>query len=160
MALIPCNECGKEISDQVVMCPHCGISRRGFPYGNEFRSRTSLFGLPLVHIVYGPNLDPRTGKIRVAKGIIAIGGISIGIVSIGGFSTGLLSLGGLSLGGIAMGGVAVGLGAALGGLAIGTIAIGGCAVGWMALGGAAFGAHAFNGANADQWPQWIRSLFR
>ena len=24
MALIPCHECGKEISDQAEACPHCG----------------------------------------------------------------------------------------------------------------------------------------
>ncbi len=160
MALIPCKECGKEISRQAVMCPHCGTSRKGFPYGREFRSKATLFGLPLVHIVYGPNVDPTTGRIRVAKGIVAIGGISVGAVSIGGLSIGLFSFGGLSLGDIALGGLAIGLGAAIGGLAIGTIAIGGCAIGWTALGGAAFGAHAFNGANAQEWPQWIRTLMR
>jgi hypothetical protein len=55
MALIPCKECGKEISDKAVMCPHCGFSWYGSPYGFEYRSKTRLFGLPLVHIVYGPN---------------------------------------------------------------------------------------------------------
>jgi hypothetical protein len=160
MALIPCNECGKEISDKAVMCPHCGFSRFGSPYCFEYRSKTRLFGLPLVHIVSGRNIDPVTGRLRVAKGIIAIGGISFGVVSVGGFSVGLFSLGGCAIGGIALGGMAIGLGAALGGLAIGTIAIGGCAIGWTALGGAAFGPHAFGGAHAQEWPQWIRSLFR
>jgi hypothetical protein len=160
MALTPCSECGNMISDKAVMCPHCGFSRNRTPFGYEYRSKTCLFGLPLVHIVSGRNIDPITGKLRIAKGIIAIGGISIGVVSVGGFSVGLLSFGGCAIGGIALGGLAIGLGAAAGGLAIGTIAIGGCAIGWTALGGAAFGPHAFGGAHAQEWPQWIRSLFR
>lgn len=160
MALIQCSECGNSISDKAVMCPHCGFSRYGSPYCFEYRSKTHLFGLPLVHIVSGPPIDPTTGRIRVAKGIIAIGGVSFGVVSMGGFSAGLISFGGFSFGVLALGGIALGLGAALGGLAIGTIAIGGCAVGWTALGGAAFGTHAFNAANAHEWQQWIRTLFR
>jgi hypothetical protein len=160
MALIQCNECGKEISSKAFICPHCGYSRWIGQYGFEYRSKTELFGLPLVHIVSGPSIDPTTGRLRVAKGIIAIGGISVGVISVGGFSVGLLSFGGCAIGGIALGGLAVGLGAAAGGLAIGTIAIGGCAIGWTALGGAAFGPHAFGGAHAQEWPQWIRSLFQ
>lgn len=29
MALVPCKECGKEISDQAKVCPNCGISDPG-----------------------------------------------------------------------------------------------------------------------------------
>ena len=31
MALVQCRECGKEISDQAEMCPHCGIRHRYAP---------------------------------------------------------------------------------------------------------------------------------
>lgn len=44
MALIKCNECGKEISDKAKKCPHCGTKyksknendRKGFPTGLMF----------------------------------------------------------------------------------------------------------------------------
>jgi hypothetical protein len=29
MSLVPCRECGKEVSAEAVTCPHCGISRPG-----------------------------------------------------------------------------------------------------------------------------------
>lgn len=28
MALVPCSECGKEVSDKANVCPHCGIKRK------------------------------------------------------------------------------------------------------------------------------------
>ena len=36
MSLIKCPECGKEISDKAVACPHCG-----YPVGNEFTSASN-----------------------------------------------------------------------------------------------------------------------
>ena len=90
----------------------------------EYKSSTTLFGLPLVHINVG-----RFGLYR-ARGIIAVGNVATGLVSIGLISAGLLSFGCLSLGLLAMGAAALGL-AALGGIALGAgIAAGGLAVGW------------------------------
>lgn len=146
MALTPCPECGNEISDKAVMCPMCGYSSRGGTgsfYCLEYVSKHKLFGLPLVHIVLGPALDPTTGKLRIAKGIIAIGGIAVGWLAIGGIAIGIISLGGIALGLLAVfGGLAGALGFAAGGLAIGTVAVGGCAIGYYAVGGCAFGVHA------------------
>lgn len=79
---------------------------RGWRY--EYRSRRTLFGLPLVHI----NLCDR-GLCR-AKGVIAIGNVATGLIAIGGFSAGLLTLGGFSAGLLALGGLAAG-GISLGG---------------------------------------------
>ena len=134
----------------------CGLPREAAQrvFGREFRSKTTLFGVPLVHIAFG--LDPRTGRPRTAKGIIAIGdravggiaigGAAAGGVAIGGAAVGLLSLGGASLGVLmAIGGLAMG-GLAFGGLSVGVVAIGGGAIGLYAYGGAAFGLHAM-GAN-------------
>lgn len=56
----------------------------------------------------GPALDPATGKLRVAKGIVAIGGIAMGWFALGGIAFGLVTFGGLG----------IGLLAALGGLAV------------------------------------------
>jgi hypothetical protein len=59
----------------------CGYSSRGGTgsfYCFEYLSKRTLCGLPLVHIVMGPAIDPATGKLRIAKGIVAIGGIARG----------------------------------------------------------------------------------
>jgi hypothetical protein len=81
MSLISCLECGNNISDKAVMCPSCGYSSRGGTgsfYCFEYVSKRKLFGLPLVHIVMGPALDPATGKWRVAKGSPLVGLLSAG----------------------------------------------------------------------------------
>ncbi|MBH1939433.1 helix-turn-helix transcriptional regulator [Mobilitalea sibirica] len=95
----------------------------------EYKSKTTIFGIPLVHIKNGYGM-------QVAKGIIAIGYIAIGVVSIGGIALGGLCLGGLGLGLIALGGFALG-GFSFGGLSLGIIATGGIAVGIYSIGGIA-----------------------
>jgi tRNA A-37 threonylcarbamoyl transferase component Bud32 len=127
--------------------------------GREYKSKATLWGLPLVHIASG--WDPVTGKWRMAKGIIAIGDRAVGVVAIagayavgvvaigGGFGFGLLSIaGGLALGLLALGGTAAG-GMALGGAAVGVVAVGGAAVGYYAIGGGAWGVHAWGGNGQD-----------
>lgn len=147
MALVNCPECEREVSEHAVACPHCGYPIRGCGY--EYRSERQLFGLPLVHIVSGNRVDPVTGRLRIAKGIIAIGPIAVGGLAFGGTSLGVLSFGGLSLGLIASGGAAVGVLLGVGGAAIGFVAIGGAAVGYYALGGAVLGVHALGGNVQD-----------
>jgi hypothetical protein len=145
MALTNCPECGNQVSEQALLCPHCGrVVSRGLT-GFEYRSRATAFGLPLLHIASGRDLA--TGRPRVARGIVAIGDIAVGIVAVGGIAVGLVSLGGLSLGV-----------AALGGAAVGSVALGGLAVGYYALGGAAFGAHALGGTGHD--PQAVEFFKR
>ncbi len=105
----------------------------------EYKSKTVLFGLPLVHIHFG-GLGP-----RLARGIIAIGNISVGVVSIGGVAVGVFSLGGVALGLLfALGGLGVGA-LALGGFALGVISLGGIAAGWLVWGGIALGKYAVGG---------------
>jgi hypothetical protein len=132
------------------------IYRKGFGFF-EYRSRRTLFGLPLVHIVSGR--DPRTGLPRVAKGIVAMGDVSLGVLSIGGIAFGGLTFGGIGVGVVTIGGLAIALLAALGGAAVaGGLAMGGMAVGYVALGGSAFGAQTFSGDNPD--PETLRLLGR
>lgn len=125
-------------------------------YGHEYRSKTTIFGIPLVHVAKG--VDPITHRRRVAKGIIAIGDLAIGGLAIGGVSCGVVSIGGVAFGGVTLGGVsiaaalacgglALSCGLALGGLAVAPVAIGGCAVGYYVSGGAGFGVYPF-AANA------------
>ena len=106
----------------------------------EYKSKRTLFGLPLVHIRLG---DRGTG---LAKGVLAIGNYAVGLFTLGGFSFGLVSIGGLSFGLLfALGGWGMGC-IAIGGLAIGLLAFGGAAVGLFAMGGGAFGVYAAGGA--------------
>jgi len=100
----------------------------------EFRSKRTVFGIPLVHIASGR--DPEGKRIRVARGVIAIGDVAIGGVAIGGlFSIGGITFGGLTFGLFGFGGVVVGLLTALGGVGIGGFATGGLAIGLIAQGG-------------------------
>ncbi len=159
MALINCPECEQEVSDQAMACPHCGHPIRG-GYGYEYRSERELFGVPLVHIVSGSPIDPVTGRLRIAKGIIAVGPIAIGGLAFGGSAIGVVSFGGAALGLIAVGGAAVGVLLALGGLAIGLVAIGGAAIGYYAVGGGAWGVHALGGNVQDpNMPEFFRRWF-
>jgi hypothetical protein len=96
-----------------------------YPADYEYRSTAEVYGWPLVHIARG--IDPETGRMRVARGIIALGDIAVGVFSLGGISVGIFSIGGISLGSYAFGGIA------LGGVATGAIAVGLCsAVGVIA----------------------------
>lgn len=104
----------------------------------EYKSKRTLWGLPLVHIHIGFGFCK-------AKGIIAIGNIACGLVSVGGLALGLLSIGGFALGLLVFAGLAAG-GFAVGGLALGAFAVGGLAVGFIAVGGAAIGMYSLGGA--------------
>ncbi|MBP5242684.1 MAG: helix-turn-helix transcriptional regulator [Clostridia bacterium] len=104
----------------------------------EYKSKTTVCGVPLVHIHVG------FGLCR-AKGIIAIGNVATGVVALGGLAVGVFSLGGFALGLLAIGGLAFALLLALGGGALGFIAVGGIAVGIFAVGGVAIGIYAIGG---------------
>ncbi len=104
----------------------------------EYKSKRTLFGLPLVHINCGPG-------IHWARGVIAIGGIATGIVAFGGIAVGLVGMGALCLGLLlALGAVSVGI-VSIGGLAVGLTAWGGFALGLLSVGGISFGVYAAGG---------------
>jgi len=111
MPLVQCRVCGGVMSDEAPVCPHCGHPT-GKPYnhqrGFEWRTRAEIMGWPLIHIATGR--DPKTGKRRVAKGIIAIGRFGVGLITIAQFGVGLLVGGGqFTVGTVAIGQFAVGL---------------------------------------------------
>ena len=126
-------------------------------FGFEYRSKRELFGLPLLHIAMG--VDLKTGKKKIAKGIVAIGdiakgvfafgGVAMGGFAFGGVALGIFPLGGLALGLVSIGGLGIGLLAAYGGLAVAPIAMGGLAIGYYATGGGAYGVHAYGGNSRD-----------
>jgi RNA polymerase sigma factor (sigma-70 family) len=133
-----------------------GQTQRG-PYFEplfEYRSKTSLLGLPLVHIrlrggiARGPVKAWIAGGDSAVGGLFAFGGIAVAPISFGGFAAGLLTFGGFGLGLLTLGGFSIGLWA-IGGFALGWQALGGCAVGWSAAqGGVAVAHHIANGAVA------------
>lgn len=96
MALIPCPECGGSVSEKAIACPNCGYpmkpdlapAAQALWRGWEWKSKVTIFGIPLIHIAFGR--DKRTGKLLVARGIIAIGQFGIGLITLAQFGIGFL----------------------------------------------------------------------
>jgi hypothetical protein len=145
-----------------------GIGFHEAPF--EYRSTTTLFGLPLLHV----NVAGRRGlsTMRTAKGIVAIGDCALGVIAVGSLAFGGLAMGGLGVGAVSFAGLALGLlaaggfaigGIALGGFALGAIAVGGMATGWFAVGGRALGHaiidgdHGANAAAIEFYEQHLRA---
>jgi hypothetical protein len=147
--------------------------RSGRPFlpmwGYEYKSSVKILGLPLLHVASG--VDPNTGRLLVARGVIAVGNVAFGVLAIGGVAFGVLALGGLAFGVLALAGLAVAVYAALGGVAIagwyafgglavaGYVAVGGMAVSWnYAFGGFAIGKYPYGSNYQD--PQALEFLRR
>ena len=83
MALASCRECQREVHRSARKCPYCRApnpARADWQgTGRDWKSRATLCGYPLIHIAYGRNAQ---GKLRVAKGVIAIGQFAIGLIAI------------------------------------------------------------------------------
>lgn len=99
----PCRDCRHPISEQAVSCPNCGApfpaQERWNGWGFEYKSRLTVFGLPLVHISfkYRSNRTP-----VVAKGVIAIGQFACGVITISQFGIGVVSISQFTLAGFAL----------------------------------------------------------
>lgn len=88
--------------------------------GKEYISKTTLFGIPLVHIVMKNK--------GVAKGIIAIGPVAVGFFSIGIIGAGIICLSTIGIGLLTFGAIAVGY-SSMGAIAVANdIALGAIAV--------------------------------
>lgn len=155
MGLTTCRECGREVSTEALACPHCGApgpsgAGAGYPWrtwGFEWRSATEVLGWPLVHVAVGR--DSR-GRLRVAKGIIAIGQFGVGLITVAQFGLGFLAgLGQVICGLTAIAQVAITAWFALGQVAVGYVAIGQAAVGYYALGQVAVGRHLWTPGQRD-----------
>ncbi|MFN3652980.1 MAG: hypothetical protein ACK47B_25660 [Armatimonadota bacterium] len=110
----PCRSCRREVSTEALSCPQCGApwpARQAWRgWGYEWKSETTVLGVPLVHVAFGRD---ENGKLRVAKGIVAIGQFGIGAITIAQFGVGaVFGLGQFVLAPLAIGQFAFGLAAA------------------------------------------------
>lgn len=132
MALKSCRECGKEVSTQAQACPNCGApypvekTWKGY-YGINWKSRTTIFRIPLVHVAIGFDAKRRP---FVARGIIAIGQFGVGVITVAQFGIGLL----FGLGQFILGFTALAQFAIAGLIGIGQIATGILAIGQYVVG--------------------------
>lgn len=101
-------------------------------FGYEWKTKTRVFGLPLIHVALGR--DEKTGRLLVAKGVVAIGQFAVGVVSLGQFAVGVLAVAQL----------AAGLLFGLGQFATGATAIGQFAVGKYVLAQFGWGGHVWS----------------
>ncbi len=116
-------------------------SGSGHTWHYEYRSRRTLFGVPMVHINIGLFRAYR------ARGVIAVGNLAVGLLSLGLLSAGLLSLGLLSAGLLAIGCMTAG-GISVGAVSAGIVSVGGLSIGIYAVGGFAIGVYALGGLAA------------
>ncbi|MFC1479485.1 hypothetical protein ACFL6F_02710 [Planctomycetota bacterium] len=122
----------------------------------EYRSKTEIMGLPLIHFTYGK--CPETGRRIVAKGFIAVGRLSCGVIAIGHASLGLIAFGQLALGALVFAQAAFGL-VGLGQLAIMLVmGIGQIATGYVAIGQVVFGYYVLGqiGWGVHAWTMGVR----
>lgn len=115
--------------------------------GFEWKTRAALFGIPLIHVAFGR--DP-AGRLRVAKGFIAVGQFALGGITVAQFGVGLIfGLGQCVCGLAAVGQVAAGLLFAIGQIATSILAVGQVAVGLYALGQVAWGRYLWTPDRVD-----------
>ncbi|MBF0320342.1 MAG: zinc ribbon domain-containing protein [Nitrospirae bacterium] len=125
-SLTKCRDCNRQVSLSARICPQCGAP---FPAravyngsGIEWKSRAAFYGYPLVHIAFGRD---KKGKLRVAKGIIAIGQFAVGLITFAQFGIGVVfGFGQFIAGFTAISQFAIAVAFGLGQFATGHIAIG------------------------------------
>lgn len=149
--LTSCRECRHPISPHAPLCPSCGAPRPAQAHwrgsGFEYKSTTAVWGLPLVHIAFGRDVY---GKLRVAKGIIAIGQFGVGLITVAQFGIGLLfGFGQFILGLTVIAQFAAGPLIAVGQFALGYVALGQVAIGCYALGQSGWALHFWGPAGGD-----------
>lgn len=79
MALIPCGECSREISDQAVACPHCGMPLK--PAEKALVSKPAGVFLQICALIVflwagaqwgGPDPDPVKGVFLAVFGVVLV----------------------------------------------------------------------------------------
>jgi len=136
MGLNECRECKNQVSEQARNCPKCGAPKpwqKDFKgTGIDWKSQATLLGYPLIHIAAGRDAK---GRLRVAKGIIAIGQFGIGLITIAQFGVGIL----FGFGQFIFGFTAIAQFAGAIYFGLGQLATGHIAIGQLVLGNYGFG---------------------
>ena len=88
-----CRECNHSVSEQAFSCPNCGVpypaKAKWDGYGYEYKSETTILGLPLLHVSF----KYRPNRMTVpAQGVISIGQFGMGIINISQFGIGFVSI--------------------------------------------------------------------
>jgi len=118
------------------------VPSRGF----EWKTERCLFGLPLICVAFGRD---EAGRLRVARGIVAVGQFAVGAVALGQVAFGFLFAFGQAAAGLtAIGQLAVGL-AVAGQFAAGYLALGQVVVGVYALGQVGWGTFVWSSRRDD-----------
>ncbi len=151
VTLVACRECQHEVSQTARRCPQCRAPLPGRPNwqgtGYDWQSSTTIWGYPLIHIAYGRNPQ---GRLRVAKGVIAIGQFAIGLITIAQFGVGFIFGFGqfvLALSAIAQ--VAITPTIGIGQFATGYVALGQIVMGYYAMGYYVFAVHSWGVNHRD-----------
>ncbi len=165
-----CPGCGFEVKRRDRVCPRCGVqieeafekgesrlagffenrakTERRLAWGYEYKSEAEIFGWPVIHVAFGK--DAETGKIIVAKGIIAIGQFGVGLFTIAQIGLGLIfGLGQCVAGIVAVGQFALGIYFGLGQFATGLTAIGQFALGRYVLSQMGLGEYVWSTKRRD-----------
>lgn len=141
----------------------------------EYRSPIRIAGWPLLHVAFGK--DEITGKMKRARGVVAIGNMAVGGIALGVMTRGLITFGVLSIGLFSTGVLGVGLVSlgvfglsplcAAGVMSVAPYAFGVNALGWISAGVKAWGMHTADiegpisltaAEAADRWYPLLLSL--
>ncbi len=114
--------------------------------GFEWKTRSALFGIPLISIAYGR--DGR-GKLRIAKGFLAVGQCAVGGIVIAQFGAGIVAIGQFAIGLFALGQFALAVVLAVGQIAGGLLAIGQVVVGLYGLGQIGWAEYLWSSGRTD-----------
>ena len=78
MAIIACKECAREVSDEAVSCPHCGVPIAGAPPRKPRRVKSWLYGILIIGLLAWGALTSLwlTGILPVPKHVVEWVGIS------------------------------------------------------------------------------------
>jgi len=156
MGLQACSECQQTVSDRAVACPHCGApgpaAGAARAWGFEWRTEAEFLGWPLVHVAVGRNEE---GRLRVARGVVAVGQFGVGAVTLAQFGVGFVfGFGQFLLAPVAVAQFAVALVFGLGQFASGYVAIGQMVLGAYGLCQVGFAQHLWSAQGAD--PEAVR----
>ena len=98
-----CRDCQHVVSEQAMACPNCGApypaKEKWDGWGYEYKSRTKIAGLPLVHISF--KYTPGRGPVP-ARGFIAIGQFALGVITVSQFGIGVVSASQFTIAGLAL----------------------------------------------------------